>query len=379
LAEPGPYHLAQWEADSPAGTYPANMLFYQTAVPDPGLEAEMDSLWTLPYDLTGRSRINGLGSDGFAFINTANPQDVEGAGFVGAAMLALSTLGEEAVRVTWTGGTVIPNSRVYVTVLEFGSGPGDGSALYAVSEAAPRNLVALYEETAGATRPLAATVVEDMSAAVDSRYAGFYEGFVAGLAGRWGTLIPNALETGVQRIEERDLSSGEIVSLFFAPGGIRPTIGLNGGVNATGIRVPGPGEDGYAVWQARQFTLAELADESVSGPLADGDEGGLLNFLKFALGLNVFESSDGMLPAAELREMDGELFLSFQHRRLIGESGVIYTIEVSEDLETWDGSETQLVFLEAEPSGDGVTEIVTALLSIEAGAQRFVRLRAEAR
>ena len=103
----------------PAGTYPPRLLFYQTSVADPGLHVEMDSLWRLPYNLASRSRINGLGADGFAFINTSNPQDVAGAGFVGAAVLALNTLGQDQVLVTWTAGTVVPNARVYGIRLQY--------------------------------------------------------------------------------------------------------------------------------------------------------------------------------------------------------------------------------------------------------------------
>ena len=85
----------------------------------------MDSLWTLPYNLTSRSRINGLGTNGFAFINTGNPQASAGAGYVGAAVLALDTLGKENIRVAWTGGTVVTNERVYGIRLQYRVGDPD--------------------------------------------------------------------------------------------------------------------------------------------------------------------------------------------------------------------------------------------------------------
>jgi hypothetical protein len=128
LTPTAPYLLPAWNADQPAGTHPPNMLFYQVANSpgDPGLTDEMDSLWLLPYNLTSRSRITGLGAAGFAFINTGNAQTNAGAGFVGTAVLALDTREQQNLRVTWTGGTVTPNSRVYAIRLQYrlgASGP----------------------------------------------------------------------------------------------------------------------------------------------------------------------------------------------------------------------------------------------------------------
>jgi hypothetical protein len=124
LAQSGFYALTNWDAAALAGTYPPNMLFYQVtnSVGDPGLANEMDSLWTSPYNLTSRSRINGLGTNGFAFINTDNPQTNAGAGFVGAAVLGLNTLGRDNIQVTWTGGTVTPNTVIYAIRLQYSVG-----------------------------------------------------------------------------------------------------------------------------------------------------------------------------------------------------------------------------------------------------------------
>jgi hypothetical protein len=119
LARSGPYHFLEWNEAEPAGRYPPHILFYQTPVADPGLAVEMEDVWTLPYNLTSRSRINGLGLEGFSFLNTANPQEMDGAGYVGAAVLALDTTGTKDVEVTWTGGTVTPNSRVYGIRLQY--------------------------------------------------------------------------------------------------------------------------------------------------------------------------------------------------------------------------------------------------------------------
>ncbi len=136
LATAGPYALNRWNANEPAGTAPPNMRFFQSDREDPDLAAPMDLPWTLPFNLTDRSRINGLGLQGIGFINTGSPQLTPGAGFVGAAVLALDTRGSQDIRVRWTGGTVAPNERDYGIRLQYRIGnttsfvdvPGPGGA-----------------------------------------------------------------------------------------------------------------------------------------------------------------------------------------------------------------------------------------------------------
>ena len=136
LATAGPYALARWNSTESAGTAPPNMRFFQSDQQDPGLSTPMDLPWTLPFNLTDRSRINGLGLPGIGFINTGSTQAIAGAGFVGAAVLALDTRGSQDIRVRWTGGTVAPNERDYGIRLQYRIGnatafldvPGPGGA-----------------------------------------------------------------------------------------------------------------------------------------------------------------------------------------------------------------------------------------------------------
>ncbi len=114
----GDYALTAWSATEPPGTYPSNMVFVQTTTADPGLSAEPDALWTLSYDRTNSSRVNGLGDAGFAFLNTSDPQ-ADGGGYLGAALLGLGISNTRNVFVTWRGGTVTPNERAYAVRLQY--------------------------------------------------------------------------------------------------------------------------------------------------------------------------------------------------------------------------------------------------------------------
>jgi len=81
--------------------------------------AAIEQEWLLPYDRQTGSRLVGLGELGLGFLNTSDPQPDLGAGFLGAAVVALRTVGVSNVTVTWTGGTVQPNSRVYGLRLQY--------------------------------------------------------------------------------------------------------------------------------------------------------------------------------------------------------------------------------------------------------------------
>ncbi|SDM92878.1 CotH kinase family protein, partial [Siphonobacter aquaeclarae] len=109
------YRFQSWDAAAPAGTYPPNMQFVSMNQDDPGLTAVPADTVKGAYNYSSRTRINGLGSNGIAFINTGN--DNTNPGYVpsrlGGALLALRTLGLNQAFVQWTGGTVTPNSRQY--------------------------------------------------------------------------------------------------------------------------------------------------------------------------------------------------------------------------------------------------------------------------
>jgi autotransporter-associated beta strand protein len=120
------FTFGEWSATSPAMTFPSNMIFLQSEVNDPGLSAALPRAYQIPladaafaidaerpYNATSRTRINGLGNDGIAFINTGRGRDV------GAALLALDTTGLSAAEVSFTAGTVLANTRVYAIRLQY--------------------------------------------------------------------------------------------------------------------------------------------------------------------------------------------------------------------------------------------------------------------
>jgi len=130
----GPYRFNYWPDDKPGNTFPPHMVFQQTNLTDPGLTDEMTDVYHIPedeyhsddhrsigypYSLTRRTRLTGWGADGITFINTGRDRDL------GAAVLALNTMGLDSIMVSWTGGTRLPNSRIYAIRLQYRVGVTD--------------------------------------------------------------------------------------------------------------------------------------------------------------------------------------------------------------------------------------------------------------
>jgi hypothetical protein len=89
----GLFNFEYWPEENEAGEYPASMSFVFMDETDPGLNAELLGNTTGAYDLDSRTRINGLGDDGFSFVNTANLEGNPGypGRRLGGAILSLNT------------------------------------------------------------------------------------------------------------------------------------------------------------------------------------------------------------------------------------------------------------------------------------------------
>lgn len=132
------YSLTEWKADSPAKTYPPNMIFHTCKSADPKIEDEATGDYNVAYNLTSKARINGLDSLGFSFASTSSTNS--GCGFPNAAVLALNTSHCSNIQLAWTGRTIsngaktfsislqyrIPNDTLYKTLGEYKSNDKNG-------------------------------------------------------------------------------------------------------------------------------------------------------------------------------------------------------------------------------------------------------------
>jgi hypothetical protein len=77
----------------------------------------------------------------------------------------------------------------------------------------------LYDSATGTGRPLSIAYIESEGTTIAS-VVKFYSDSVNGVAGNWGTIIPNHNANGVQRLEQRSLLADSLISTFTSSTGI---------------------------------------------------------------------------------------------------------------------------------------------------------------
>ncbi|SDZ83183.1 MBG domain-containing protein [Pedobacter hartonius] len=134
-----------------------------------------------------------------------------------------------------------------------GEVPTYGTAIRSTpaTSGSPKNFVFLYDNAAGTGRPVAGTVIEDngltgrRAEEFDSNgYAAFYFDHVKHVDRAWGTMIPNTDASGIRRIEQRDLTSGEVVGYNTSDDGAWADGANQGGKVATALTNIGTNRDG---------------------------------------------------------------------------------------------------------------------------------------
>ncbi len=103
-----------------------------------------------------------------------------------------------------------------------------GTGIYGITLATPKNIVAVYDNTAGSGRPLSMAILEDdgISSSVMTSLVQYYIDSVDARNGRWGGVIPNVLAGGVRRINVHRLSDASLAAFITDADGIWPS-GVN--------------------------------------------------------------------------------------------------------------------------------------------------------
>ena len=150
------------------------------------------------------------------------------------------------------------------------------------------------------------------------------------------------------------------------------------------VPIPTPGSPAaFAQWQASHFNATELNDPNISGWSADPDFDGIANGLEYFFHTDpkaITTSDAPALPRVSVESTGSSQYLTFTYRRLMGWAGSPAIVCVSDDLLTWDETESQIEQV-GNPiaTGDGLTETVTVRLKtpINQGPipRKFLRLK----
>ncbi|NCD23337.1 MAG: hypothetical protein EOL90_10425, partial [Spartobacteria bacterium] len=325
----GAFSFGEWDPELPEKTYPEHMLFLQSGQSDPALDVPLLHPYFIahddyhaddadkigfPYKLTGRTRLNGLGTNGLAFINTGRDNRD-----LGGALLALDTRGVTNVPVTWLGSTVLANARIYAIRLQYRVGRTNEFA----------------DVLDGGGQPIE-----------------YVRNDITG----------HAQAMGPVQLPEAALGQ-EYVQLLWRYYWISGTSDARAQLRLDDVRVANR-LAGFTAWQFGEFTPAELADPALSGPLAES--GGVPNLLRYACGLGRTGDYDAARPTAAVLDN----VRTFRYRALTHpECGVAYSIESATDLplQDWTPAELgrDLIFRVSNFNGDGLTATVEYELSDE--------------
>ncbi len=115
----------------------------------------------------------------------------------------------------------------------------------------------------------------------------------------------------------------------------------------------------FQAWQNAHFTPAQLADPNISGPLATPVGDGVSNLMKYALNLQPFTNCTTLVPRPT--RVGSTLTMTFQ----ASHSDVTYTVQVSNDLQSWTTSGVVI---------QTVGQQVTATFDTTGHPQSFMRL-----
>lgn len=123
--------------------------------------------------------------------------------------------------------------------------------------------------------------------------------------------------------------------------------------------------------------LDPLSASSANGPDGDPDHDGRSNLVEYALNTAANTSQTSPLTQSlATNPGDGLTYLTFTYPRLLGTTGLTYTVQASADLATWPSPGTSVQELSVVPDGNGVTETVTVRLlpAVASESKLFVRL-----
>ena len=115
------------------------------------------------------------------------------------------------------------NDSIQVLAVSASTGATYGSGVFGISLGVPKNFVALYDNVAGTGKPLSTSWIENQGYTFTASTAiQFYVDSVNLFNGRWGNLLPNTLAGGLQRVEQRSLTTGAVLSFNTSATGLWP-------------------------------------------------------------------------------------------------------------------------------------------------------------
>ena len=132
----------------------------------------------------------------------------------------------------------------------------------------------------------------------------------------------------------------------------------------------------YTAWQNQAFSPQQLLNPSIYGDTAAPAGDAIPNLMKYALNLHPMTNSVNQLPVTSITSSNGNNYLTLAYSKVILSSNIVYTPEVSSDLQTWYSGAGSLQLMSVTNNADGVTQtiVVQDRQPLSANSKRFIRL-----
>lgn len=127
----------------------------------------------------------------------------------------------------------------------------------------------------------------------------------------------------------------------------------------------------YTSWKIRCFTAAQQANPAISGVTANPSGDGMPNLLKYAFGLNPGAKDFMHWPSITTQGT----FMQFSYRQQPLATDVTYTVQVSDDLVTWNSGPSYTALVSQSDNGDGTNQVIVRdVTPISSQQHHFMRL-----
>ncbi len=128
----------------------------------------------------------------------------------------------------------------------------------------------------------------------------------------------------------------------------------------------------WEAWREQNFTAAQLTNSAISGDTATPAQDGVPNLLKYALGLSpLTPAAPSSLPVLSTLASGGTNYLTLSFTQLQSLADITYTVQVSDDLKTWNSGATYAIRVDNGATNHAVYQDLTPM----GGAPRhFMRL-----
>jgi hypothetical protein len=127
------------------------------------------------------------------------------------------------------------SDSVRVVKLDTTATDSTGTGIRSTTPLNAKQFVFLYDNTTGSNRPISGTFIESDGTdnTVANSYTSFYAASVNAVSGAFGSIIPNNLASGIQRVEIRSLTDATIINSATDADGLWPsganTVNVKGG------------------------------------------------------------------------------------------------------------------------------------------------------